>query len=169
MSSIEDTLQILERARTFAIERHGDQKYGNNLPYEWHLEKVATLAERLGYPVEIQAAAWLHDVVEDTDTPLDELRMLFGDTIAVIVESVTYTDKDKASNIDKIQKAKQNKGAHVVKFCDSSINFSASALNGAPGAMSQWEATTERYGKFVSELLIDLPKPQAIKDWLLTS
>lgn len=155
-------VSIVEKARVFAIKRHGDQKYGNNLPYEWHLEKVAILAKNLGYSEQIQAAAWLHDVVEDTLTSLDEIRTLFGDTIAEIVDSVTYSDEDRAAGIDKIQKAKQNRGGHVVKFCDSSVNFSASALNGAPGNMSQWEATVERYSKFIAELRADLPMPQEI-------
>ena len=160
-------LSLVEQARKFAVERHGNQKYGNNLPYEWHLEKVASLAERLGYPEPIQAAAWLHDVVEDTPTSLDEVRALFGDIIAEIVDSVTYGDDDRAAGTDKIQKARQNKGAHVVKFCDSSINFSASALDGPPGSMSQWSATVDRYGKFITELLADLPTPQEIERWLI--
>ncbi len=159
-------LSLVESAQAFAIERHGDQEYGSNLPYEWHLGKVATLAERLGYPEEIQAAAWLHDVVEDTATDLDEVRLLFGDAIADIVDNVTYSDEDKAAGVDKIKKAKRNMGAHVVKFCDSSVNFSASALNGAPESMGQWRATVERYGRFVSELRSDLPTPQEVGQWL---
>ena len=158
-----DDSLLVAQARTFAVERHGDQKYGNNLPYEWHLEKVASLAKRLGYPEEIQAAAWLHDVVEDTPTSLEEIRSLFGDTIAEIVDHVTYSESDRATGVDKIHKAMKSKGAHVVKFCDSSINFSASALNGAPDGMSQWSATVERYGAFVSELREHLPAPEAFK------
>lgn len=157
-----DILSIVEKARAFALERHGDQTYGNDLPYEWHLEKVATLAQRLGYSEEIQAAAWLHDVVEDTSTSIEEVRTLFGDAIADIVASVTYGEEDKAADIDKIQKAKQNKGGHVVKFCDSSVNFSASALTGAPSSMSQWDATVERYGKFVAELRAGLPSSEEV-------
>lgn len=164
-----DTPSIVEKARIFAVERHGDQKYGNDLPYEWHLEKVAALAKRLGYREEIQAAAWLHDVVEDTPTSLDEVCDLFGDTIASIVASVTYSDTDKAAGVDKLQKAKQHTGGHVVKFCDSSINFSASALDGPSYSMSQWESVVERYSRFVAELRNDLPTPQASEEWLNTS
>lgn len=160
-----NTASVLERARALAIERHQDQKYGDNLPYEWHLEKVAALAEMLGYPEEIQAAAWLHDIVEDTYTSLDEVRTLFGAKIAGMVDGVTYTSEDKTANVDKIDKAKRDTGAHVVKFCDSAINFSASALNGAPDGMGQWDVTIERYGKFIAELRIDLPTPHEIEQW----
>lgn len=163
---MEDDSLLVKKARAFAIERHGDQTYGNNLPYEWHLEKVANLAKRLGYSEEVQTAAWLHDVIEDTSTSLDEVRALFGDTIADIVASVTYSNEDEIAGVDKIQKAKQNKGGHAVKFCDSSVNFSASALDGAPGSMSQWDATVERYSKFIAELRADLPTPRDIEQWL---
>lgn len=161
-----DNLSLADKARQFAIERHQDQTYGNNLPYEWHLEKVASLAERLGYPEPILAAAWLHDVVEDTPTSLDEVRALFGDKIADIVTSVTYTSEDKAANVDKIQKAKESTGAHVVKYCDSSVNYSASALSGAPNGMSQWTATVDRYGQYLEELRSELPTPEEVDRWL---
>lgn len=157
---------IVEGARIFAIERHGDQKYGKDLPYEWHIGHVAALAARLGYSEQIQAAAWLHDTVEDTPTTLDEIREFFGDKIAEIVDCVTYTDEDKANGVDKIEKARQNVGAHVVKFCDASVNFSASALNGTPGRMSQWTATVDRYGNFISRLQPDLPAPAEVDEWL---
>lgn len=64
---------IVEQARVFAIDRHGDQQYGQDLPYAWHLSKVTDLATRLGYSESVQAAGWLHDTVEDTDTSLDEI------------------------------------------------------------------------------------------------
>ncbi|MGE5298524.1 MAG: HD domain-containing protein [Acidobacteriota bacterium] len=159
-------ISILDQARSFAIEHHGDQKYGNNLPYRWHLEKVAALAERLGYPQAIQVAAWLHDTVEDTGVTIDEIRQLFGDKVAEIVAAVTYSENDKQQGVDKIQKARENLGSHVVKFCDASVNFSASALDGAPGHMSQWKATVTRYGSFIVQLQPDLPTPAEVEKWL---
>lgn len=49
-------LSIAEQARVFAIDRHGDRQYGQDLPYAWHLSKVADLAMRLGYSESVQAA-----------------------------------------------------------------------------------------------------------------
>ncbi|MGB4762119.1 MAG: HD domain-containing protein [Candidatus Saccharimonas sp.] len=157
---------IVEQAKSFAIERHGDQRYGDNLPYEWHIGSVASLAARLGYSDQIQAAAWLHDTVEDTGTTLGEIEERFGNKIAVIVDGVTYTESDKQAGVDKIQKAAQNVGSHVVKFCDASVNFSASTLHGAPGKMSQWYATVNRYGKFIARLQPELPTPKIVERWL---
>ena len=159
---------IVERAKEFATERHGDQKYGNGLPYTWHLSKVADLAMRLGYPEPIQAAAWLHDTVEDTGTDLPEIRQLFGDRIATIVEGVTYSKEDKQKEVDKIAKARSNPGSHVVKLCDASVNFSVSTLDGAPEGMGQWNATVDRYGSYIARLQPDLPTSDEVDAWLAT-
>lgn len=161
-----DQSSLVEKASAFAIERHGDQKYGNNLPYKWHLGKVAGLAAQLGYSEAIQAAAWLHDTVEDTLTTLDEIRDIFGDKIAEIVEGVTFSESEKASGIGKIAKARSNLGSHVIKFCDATINFSASALNGAPEHMGQWKATVDRYGAYLVQLHENLPTPEQVDAWL---
>lgn len=160
-------LSIVERAQSFAVERHGDQTYGNHLPYAWHLGKVADLAMRLGYSEPVQAAAWLHDTVEDTDTHIAEIHQKFGNRIAIMVDGVTYTEEDRQNGVDKISKARANPGSQALKFCDSSVNFSASTLDGAPERMGQWKATVERYGTFISRLHHDLPTPDAVDAWML--
>ena len=157
---------IVERAKELAAERHGDQRYGNGLPYTWHLSKVADLAARLGYSELIQAAAWLHDTVEDTGTDLQEVRQFFGNRIATIVEGVTYSEEDKQKEVDKIAKARSNPGSHIVKLCDASVNFSVSTLDGAPEGMGQWDATVDRYGGYIARLQPDLPTPDEVDAWL---
>lgn len=159
-------INIVEQAKYFAIERHGNQIYGDSLPYEWHIGNVASLAARLGYSPQIQAAAWLHDTVEDTDTTLKEIEELFGSKVAVTVDGVTYTESDRRAGVGKIQKATRNVGSHVVKFCDASVNFSASTLHGAPEKMGQWYATVDRYGKFIAQLQPTLPTPTRVDVWL---
>ena len=64
-------LSIAEQARVFAVDRHGDLQYGQDLPYAWHLSKVADLAMRSvilnrhkprdGYmiPLRIQIRRWM--------------------------------------------------------------------------------------------------------------
>lgn len=159
------THSLLEKARIFAIERHGDQLYGNGLPYRWHLGKVAAFADQLGYSEVIQVAAWLHDTVEDTPTTLAEIRELFGGQVAEIVEGVTYTEDEKARGVDKLAKARSNVGSHAVKFCDASVNYSASTLDGAPGGKSQWDVT-RRYGSYLANLQEGLPTPDEVDAWL---
>jgi len=60
-------------AREFAIQKHGDQKYGDQ-PYVVHLDHVHEVLSRY-YPGIMQAyrdAAYLHDVLEDTETTVEE-------------------------------------------------------------------------------------------------
>jgi (p)ppGpp synthase/HD superfamily hydrolase len=59
------------------------------MPYVEHPIAVAGLLEERGYRDEVLAAALLHDVVEDSETTLDELRERFGDQVAGMVGALT--------------------------------------------------------------------------------
>lgn len=76
----------LNDIREFAINAHGNQLYNNN-PYVYHLDKVANLVEPYGETAQI--IAYLHDVVEDTDVDLDEIRFIFGSFISTCVDILT--------------------------------------------------------------------------------
>ena len=75
-----------EHARAYAIAAHGDQKYGTR-PYAFHLDAVARLAAPYGE--QAITVAYLHDVVEDTATPLAEVEREFGPFIAACVDLLT--------------------------------------------------------------------------------
>lgn len=154
------TDHMIEQARDFAIQAHDSQIYGIDFPYSWHLEKVATLAERLGYPEEVVAACWLHDTVEDTGVTADQLRELFPEVVVKAVLAVTYS---KDSGEDKIEKAMSDPIGHVVKYCDASVNFSASVLYGPRPGASQYEGAVERYPVYVKKLHENLPTPPEIQ------
>ncbi len=68
------------RARDFAVKAHGDQEYGEGVPYVVHLDAVAALV--FPYGRELQAVAYLHDVLEDTGTTSRELVAAFGMDVA---------------------------------------------------------------------------------------
>jgi len=59
------------------------------LPYIAHPVAVAGRLEELGYGDEVLAAALLHDVVEDSDTGIEELRAEFGERVAGLVASLS--------------------------------------------------------------------------------
>ena len=81
-------------ARAFAIERHGDQRYGGE-PYEVHLTEAAAVLARFGVDdADLAVAVWLHDVVEDTDTTLDEVEARFGLRVRDLVGAVTVEPGD---------------------------------------------------------------------------
>lgn len=79
----------IESAAHFAKVAHGEQKYGN-FPYVYHLQKVFETLQRFGCQDEnILAAAWLHDVVEDTNVTREQVALFFGKTIEDLVWRVT--------------------------------------------------------------------------------
>lgn len=84
---------LVERAYTVAERQHRGQMRRSGDPYITHPVSVATILAELGSPMEVLAAALLHDTVEDTDYSLDQLRSEFGDEIALLVDGVTKLDK----------------------------------------------------------------------------
>jgi len=77
----------LEQARR---DHEGQVRNGSGgMPYVKHPIAVAALLDERGYRDEVLAAALLHDVVEDSDTGLDELREKFGEEVAGMVGALT--------------------------------------------------------------------------------
>jgi (p)ppGpp synthase/HD superfamily hydrolase len=77
----------LEKART---AHEGQVRNGSGgMPYVEHPERVAALLDERGYGDEVLAAALLHDVVEDSETTLDQVRELFGERVAGLVGALT--------------------------------------------------------------------------------
>lgn len=85
-------MTMSERARLFATAAHAavDQrrKYVHT-PYIEHPEAVAAMVALYGGDEGMIAAAWLHDVVEDTSVTLALVRQEFGDDVAGLVEALT--------------------------------------------------------------------------------
>jgi (p)ppGpp synthase/HD superfamily hydrolase len=95
-----DQVTIKVEAIKFAQEKHKDQKYGSD-PYFTHLQAVADVVKIYGPRVE--AIAYLHNVIEDTDATNDDLYKLFGSEIAVMVD--LCTDPQGANRKEKKEKA----------------------------------------------------------------
>jgi (p)ppGpp synthase/HD superfamily hydrolase len=62
---------------------------GKGLP---HAQAVADLLRDAAYPVSVQIAGFLHDVVEDTPRTVDDVRRDFGDAVAEMVDQLTEDD-----------------------------------------------------------------------------
>lgn len=83
-------MEITTRAWRFAKDRHaGQQRRYTGEPYLNHLMMVASLVRQVGADDEVTAAALLHDVVEDTRTTNEEVRVYFGDRVADLVAELT--------------------------------------------------------------------------------
>jgi (p)ppGpp synthase/HD superfamily hydrolase len=81
------------------------------LPYIEHPDAVAARLDRHGYGEEVLAAALLHDVVEDSDVSVDEIREEFGDRVA---ELVTALSDDES--IEDYRERKDEHRARVRRF-----------------------------------------------------
>ena len=87
--STEDMVRIHE-AFELAREAHAEQKRKSGEPYIIHPIAVATIvAIELKLGANPVIAAFLHDVVEDTDYTMDDIRQRFGDDVAFLVSVVT--------------------------------------------------------------------------------
>jgi len=82
-------LELLARAFAYAARAHEGQLRRSGEDFIRHPWSVAKLCAELRLDEETVAAALLHDVVEDTDVELDDLRAEFGGEIAQLVEGVT--------------------------------------------------------------------------------
>jgi guanosine-3',5'-bis(diphosphate) 3'-pyrophosphohydrolase len=111
----------LDDAVSFAVHWHGDQCRPAGEPYVEHLqEATAFLAYGAGVTdQEMLTAAVLHDVVEDTDCTLTEVRTTFGDRVATLVDWVTKSD-DRAAYLTRLRSAP--KDALLVKLADRASN-----------------------------------------------
>ncbi|MFK7935770.1 MAG: bifunctional (p)ppGpp synthetase/guanosine-3',5'-bis(diphosphate) 3'-pyrophosphohydrolase [Saprospiraceae bacterium] len=99
----------IRKAYDIAVEAHSKQRRKSGEPYILHPIEVARIcAAEIGLGPTAIVAALLHDVVEDTDVTLAELREQFGDRIADIVDGLTKLDastqvvSQQAENFKKV-------------------------------------------------------------------
>ena len=86
----EEEITLLRKAYALARTAHEGQFRKGGEPYIMHPVAVATIiAEDFMMDTNSVAAGFLHDVVEDTDTTIDDIRREFGDDVAFLVQVVT--------------------------------------------------------------------------------
>lgn len=119
---------IIQEARIFATAAHaavGQTRKYTGEPYFYHPAEVAHLvAEYTNNDPELVAAAWLHDVLEDTSVEIGLLESLFGKRVADLVAGVTDVSKPEDGNrptrkaIDRAHIAKQPPECKTIKLAD---------------------------------------------------
>ncbi len=118
---------LVQRAAEFADKAHASidqrRKY-SGVPYIVHPKAVADMVAAIGASSEVIAAAWLHDVVEDTPVTLLQIRQEFGDEVAGLVDDLTDVSRHSDGNravraaIDREHTAKADPRAKTVKLAD---------------------------------------------------
>ena len=114
----------LEKARA---AHQGQVRNGSGgMPYVEHPIAVAARLDEHGYGDEVLAAALLHDVVEDSETTLEEVREQFGGGVAGMVgalsddESIDSYRERKAEHRERVAAAEG--GAHAIYGADKLTN-----------------------------------------------
>jgi len=114
-----------KRARLWAIHWHGDQvrKYTGE-PYWRHPEAVAALVKTVHHTPEMIAAAFMHDVIEDTDCTEEHMRSTFGDAVTDLVMWLTDVSKPTDGNrearkrVDRAHTDAAPREAKTIKLAD---------------------------------------------------
>ena len=98
ISSPTDRKRIVE-AYDFIMEKHKGQTRRSGEPYYHHLVEVAYILANLQCGPNTIIAGLLHDVVEDTDVTIDEIKKKWGEEVSKIVDALTKIQRLKLSKI----------------------------------------------------------------------
>src|SRR5689334_5447877 len=120
-------MDLVDRAREFAAAAHrgvGQLRKYTGQPYEEHLRRVAAIVEGFTDDREMVAAAWLHDVVEDTPVTIEDVEREFGPGVRELVDALTDVSRPTDGNravrkaMDREHLAAAPARAQTVKLAD---------------------------------------------------
>jgi guanosine-3',5'-bis(diphosphate) 3'-pyrophosphohydrolase len=150
-----DDVLLVERARAYATGAHaavGQRHKRDQFPYAMHLRAVAEMvADVDGTPTMI-AAAWLHDVIENTACTLDDLRAEFGDVAASYVDWLTDPSKGGDADARMLEHARLARApveVKIIKLADL-IDNCGTVLRFKPEIADEYLADKEQVIELVS-------------------
>ena len=127
-------MDIVDRAKVYATAAHAAvkqlRKYTNQ-PYIVHPAEVVSIVKSVDHTPEMLAAAWLHDVVEDTGVTLKDINKEFGVTVANYVAFLTNPSKASDGNratrkaIDRVHISRAPAAVKTIKLADLISNCSS--------------------------------------------
>ena len=144
------TMSLID-ARELAVRAHGDQCDRDG---SFHIAHVARVAEAVGQSDPLQRVAWLHDVLEDTEVGVDDLRARLPAAELAAVLLLTHAGHEPYDDyIDRLVQADGDAGrlARAVKEADMLDNLHRCARDRDP-AVGQYgqgadEALERRRGR----------------------
>lgn len=121
-------MDIVRKAQVYAMAAHaavGQKRKYTGEPYIVHPAEVAKIVASVpGSTPDMVAAAWLHDVVEDTGCTYTDIHMAFGIDIATLVGWLTDVSKPEDGNrahrkaMDRAHTAEAPAEAQTIKLAD---------------------------------------------------
>lgn len=141
---------LVEAARLVATAAHAGQVDKGGVPYIAHPRFVANRVAWCGGGSVAVAAAWLHDVVEDTRFTLDTLASVFPESVMGAVDALTRRDGEPY--FDYVERARGNEAACLVKISDLEHNLDESRL-GDGADVEAVASRRERYREALHRLI----------------
>jgi GTP pyrophosphokinase len=148
--------KLFHKAFSLAVDAHKDMRRKGGEPYIYHPIAVAQIvAQEINLGVKSMIAALLHDVVEDTDFTVKDIRGLFGEEIAKIVDGLTkiediVVDVDQSVQAENFRKillsTVEDVRVILIKLADRLHNMRT--LNAMPQE-KQWKISSETTFFFV--------------------
>ncbi len=121
-------MDIVRKAQTYAMAAHaavGQKRKYTGEPYIVHPAEVASIVASVpGSTPDMVAAAWLHDVIEDTGCTFTDVHMAFGIDIATLVGWLTDVSRPEDGNratrkaMDRAHTAEAPAEAQTIKLAD---------------------------------------------------
>jgi GTP diphosphokinase / guanosine-3',5'-bis(diphosphate) 3'-diphosphatase len=153
--------ELLTRAFRFAATAHEGQQRRSGEDFIHHPWGVAKICAQLRLDEQTISAALLHDVVEDTQTELDEVRSEFGEEIARLVDGVTKLtrvqfqsrEQAEAENYRKMVVAMaEDERVILIKLADRLHNLRQIEYLGKQKQMQKARETLEVYAPLAHRL-----------------
>ena len=99
----EADVTVLEQAYSYARDAHAGQTRKSGEPFFMHPVEVCLILAELHMDTATLTAALLHDVVEDSEVTLDEVRERFGAEVAELVDGVTKLGRIEFESLSEAQ------------------------------------------------------------------
>ena len=116
--------EFLSHAVGFASRAHAGQvRKGSDMPYIVHPAEAMAVCASFTDDVEVLAAAVLHDVVEDTDATIEEVRELFGERVAMLVAGESEDKREHLPAADTWKIRKEESIEHLREAEDPGVRM----------------------------------------------
>ncbi|MBQ9010181.1 MAG: HD domain-containing protein [Clostridia bacterium] len=175
----------IEEAIIYATILHqGKVRKLGYIPYILHPLEVAQILATMTDDQDVITAGILHDIVEDTDGTLSEIRKRFGDRVAFLVDSESENKYPELSPSESWKKRKEeslkalknttDQGVRMLWLADKLANIRSLAHNYAEKGEKLWEIFHQRdpemqhwyYQSIAEQLEIFLNKTGAFKEFI---
>lgn len=139
---------MIQEAAAFAAEAHrGMVRKGSQIPYIVHPLEVGLLTARMVQDEEVIAAAYLHDVLEDTSVTAEELERRFGPRVLALVLEETEDkrgtwDQRKSATVRHLKQASRE--VRLLALADKLSNLRSTAADYLAIGDRVWERFHEK-------------------------